>query len=206
MQHPNVDGSPLMPIITQFRQPFHCFSILVKQQCSSIIADFMSAFGDVAARLKYNSLVNEDRYSDRIRRLAACILMNSLSNLVFQRRKFLWEDKERTKERGRDSERKRGAAGSGGGGNNGGRRRRRRGEPEPEMAARWLLLLLALLATHAAALPDFIRIGEYLSQFPPVWKPRPFRPQSMAPVKLLSMSRSIISMSGETVARLGFSR
>lgn len=86
----------------------HCFSILVKQQCSSIIADFMSAFGDVAARLKYNSLVNEDRYSDRIRRLAACILMNSLSNLVFQRRKFLWEDKERTKERGRDSERKRG--------------------------------------------------------------------------------------------------
>lgn len=108
-----------MPIITQFRQPFHCFSILVKQQCPSIIADFMSAFGDVAARLKYNSLVNEDRYSDRIRRLAACILMNSLSNLVFQRRKFLWEDKERTKERGRDSERKRGAAGSGGGGNNG---------------------------------------------------------------------------------------
>lgn len=27
------------------------------------------------------------------------------------------------------------------------------------MAARWLLLLLALLAAHAAALPDFIRIG-----------------------------------------------
>lgn len=29
------------------------------------------------------------------------------------------------------------------------------------MAARWLLL--ALLAAHAAALPDIIRIGEYLS-------------------------------------------
>ena len=32
------------------------------------------------------------------------------------------------------------------------------------MAARWLLL--ALLAAHAAALPDIIRIGEYLSSLP----------------------------------------
>lgn len=53
-----------------------------------------------------------------------------------------------------------------GGGRGGWRWRRRRRErrwsgPEPEMAARWLLL--ALLAAHAAALPDIIRIGEYLS-------------------------------------------
>lgn len=69
----------------------------------------------------------------------------------------------------RERERKKGATdGSGGGGGGGGGdggRGRRRGEPEPEMAARWLLLL-ALLAAHVAALPDFIRIGEYLSQFP----------------------------------------
>lgn len=162
-----------------------CFPILARQQHSSIIADFVSAIGDVAARLKYNSLVNEGRYSDRIRRLAACILMNSLSNLVFQWRQFLREDKEKTKEWRRERKEERGCKQR--------RRRRQRGEPEPEMAARWLLLLLALFTAHAAALPDFIRIGEYLSQFPPVWKPRPFRPHSMASVKLLSMSRSIIS-------------
>lgn len=172
-----------------------CILALARQRHSSIIADFVSAIGDVAARLKYNSLVNEGRYSDRIRRLAACILMNSLSNLVFQWRKFLREDKETTKAGGIGRGRERGAApGSGGGGCDGGRRGSRRGEPEPEMAARWLLLLLALLAAHAAALPDFIRIGEYLSQFPPVWKPRPFRPRSMASVKLLSMLGSIIRL------------
>lgn len=66
--------------------------------------------GDVAARLKYNSLVNEGRYSDRIRRLAACILMNSLSNLVFQWRKFLREDKEKTKEGGVRREEERGSS------------------------------------------------------------------------------------------------
>lgn len=53
---------------------------------------------------------------------------------------------------------------------------RRWGGPEPEMAARWLLL--ALLAAHAAALPDVIRIGEYLSSLPSTVKrvslPPPF--------------------------------
>ena len=132
-----------------------------RQRYSSIIADFVSAIGDVG-RPKYNSLVNENRYSDRIRRLVVCILMNSLSNLVFQWRKFLREDKEKTKERKRQRGREREVTGSGSGGNDGEHRERRRGEPEPEMAARWLLLL-ALLAAHAAALPDFIRIGEYLS-------------------------------------------
>lgn len=129
----------------------------------------MSAISNVVVLSKHNSLVNEGRYSGRIRRLAVCILMNSLSNLVFQWRKSLWENKERTspeseKEREEGEE---GVAGDGGGGGDGGRGRRR-GEPEPEMAARWLLLLLALLAAHAAALPDFIRIGEYLSQLPPL--------------------------------------
>ncbi|KMQ92736.1 glutamate ionotropic kainate 1 [Lasius niger] len=86
--------------------------------------------------------------------------MNSLSNLVFQWRKFPWENEERkSPERGKEKKEGEGrAAGDGGGGGDGGRGRRR-GEPEPEMAARWLLLLLALLAAHAAALPDFIRIG-----------------------------------------------
>jgi len=103
--------------------------------------------------------------------------MNSLSNLVFQRRKFLREDeatnraterknpatgKER-KGKGEEREREQGTASGGGGGDGDGGQWRWRGEPEPEMAARWLLLLLALLAAHVAALPDFIRIGEYLS-------------------------------------------
>ena len=78
-----------------------------RQRCSSIIADFVSVIGDVG-RPKYNSLVNENRYSDRIRRLVVCILMNSLSNLVFQWRKFLREDKEKTKERRRQRGRERG--------------------------------------------------------------------------------------------------
>lgn len=77
--------------------------------------------------------------------------MNSPSHLVFQRCESLRQ--------------KGGGAGSRGEAR-GWRWRRRRRErrwsgPEPEMAARWLLL--ALLAAHAAALPDIIRIGEYLS-------------------------------------------
>lgn len=85
---------------------------------------------------------------------AYCILMNSPSHLVFQRCESL---------------RQKGGAGSRGGHRGRRWRRRRRGErrwggPEPEMAARWLLL--ALLAAHAAALPDIIRIGEYLSSLP----------------------------------------
>lgn len=50
----------------------------------------------VGERARYN-LLNEGRYSGWIRRLAACILMNSLSNFVFQWRKFLWGDKEGTR-------------------------------------------------------------------------------------------------------------
>lgn len=85
---------------------------------------------------------------------AYCILMNSPSHLVFQRCESL---------------RQKGGAGSRGGRRGRRWRRRRRGQrrwggPEPEMAARWLLL--ALLAAHAAALPDIIRIGEYLSSLP----------------------------------------
>lgn len=76
---------------------------LLSLRCSDILqSSLISCRQSVAARLKYNSLVNEGRYSDRIRRLAARILMNSLSNLVFQWRKFLREDKEKTKERGRE--------------------------------------------------------------------------------------------------------
>lgn len=93
----------------------------------------------------------EDIFEGRTRRFARRILMNSPSHLVFQRCESLRQ--------------KGGGAGSRGG-RGGWRWRRRRRErrwsgPEPEMAARWLLL--ALLAAHAAALPDIIRIGEYLS-------------------------------------------
>lgn len=96
----------------------------------------------------------------------------------------------------------RSAGGGGGGGDGGdsdGGQRRRRGESEPEMAVRWLLLLLALLAAHAAALPDFIRIGEYLSS----GFHRPVKAANHVSTALNGASKIIINVPADNIPASG---